>query len=401
MKGFFIFCSGANREVLEECPTEVTKYVGIGATIFFTAMLAGLSGGYALFTVFRSVWVTCLFGLLWAIMIFNLDRVIISGMRKQASFWWDALYALPRLLLAALLAMVIAKPLELKLFEREIEAQIAQHNNETYQQTVRAVDSAYGALQGLKDQNQKLHQEIRDKQEALDKLYKEWIQEAEGTGGTFIPGKGPVFGEKELRLKEMKRQLDDLEKKNNELILPNEKEISRLEEERKQRIKQAADAREKADGLLARLEALAQLNDASDGMHSANLFITLLFIALETAPISVKLLSTLSPYRPYEQKLEDREFQVVASSKQFREVTQHRLDVKTRNETSEVDDYAKTEMFLNSERNRQRQETELQANMTLMQRIAGAQSEIAERIVEMWKEKEMAKVETNIGDYVS
>jgi len=401
MKGFFILCSGANREVLEECPTEVTKYVGIGATIFFTAMLAGLSGGYALFTVFRSVWVACLFGLLWALMIFNLDRVIISGMRKQASFWWDALYALPRLLLAALLAMVISKPLELKLFEREIEAQIAQHNNETYRQTVRAVDNAYGALQGLKDQNQKLHQEIRDKQEALDKLYKEWIQEAEGTGGTFIPGKGPVFREKELRREEMKRQLSDLERKSTALIVRNEKEISRLEEERQQRIKQAVDARAKADGLLARLEALAQLNDASNGVHSANLFITLLFIALETAPISVKLLSTLSPYRPYEQKLEDREFQVVESSEQFRQVTRHKQGAKTRRDISEFDDNAKIEMSLSSERNRQRLSAELQANMTLMHRIAEAQSEIAERIVETWKEKEMAKVETNIDDYVS
>ncbi len=47
---FFLFCSGANRTVLRECPSEETKYAGIGATIFFTAVLAGLSGGYALYT---------------------------------------------------------------------------------------------------------------------------------------------------------------------------------------------------------------------------------------------------------------------------------------------------------------------------------------------------------------
>ena len=49
---FFWFCSGAHVDTLKRFPTEHNKYVGIGATIFFTALFAALSGGYAMYFVF-------------------------------------------------------------------------------------------------------------------------------------------------------------------------------------------------------------------------------------------------------------------------------------------------------------------------------------------------------------
>ena len=48
---FFWMCSGANRHILRQCPTEYSKYFGIGGTIFFTAAMATLSGGYAFYTI--------------------------------------------------------------------------------------------------------------------------------------------------------------------------------------------------------------------------------------------------------------------------------------------------------------------------------------------------------------
>ena len=44
---FFWFCSGAHIDTLKKYPIEHNKYVGIGATIFFTALFAALSGGYS------------------------------------------------------------------------------------------------------------------------------------------------------------------------------------------------------------------------------------------------------------------------------------------------------------------------------------------------------------------
>ncbi|MBM3426410.1 MAG: DUF4407 domain-containing protein, partial [Bacteroidetes bacterium] len=51
---FFWFCSGANFAILQKVPTESNKYLGIGATVFFTGIFAFLAGFYALYTVFQS-----------------------------------------------------------------------------------------------------------------------------------------------------------------------------------------------------------------------------------------------------------------------------------------------------------------------------------------------------------
>ena len=56
LRRFFILCSGADRTILEECSEgENNKYAGIGATVFFTAVMAFLASAYALYTVFDSV----------------------------------------------------------------------------------------------------------------------------------------------------------------------------------------------------------------------------------------------------------------------------------------------------------------------------------------------------------
>lgn len=400
MNRFLIFCSGANPAVLSECPTEATKYSGIGATILFTALLACCSGGYALFAVFQSVWIAIPFGLLWALMIFNLDRVIVSGMRKQKSFRQDLLFASPRILLAILLAVVISKPLELRLFEREIQAQLAKSNNEDYSRTVKAVDSAYGELVRLESQNQILNNEIQVKQKEQAGAYDDWIKEKEGTAGTGIPGPGSVFKEKGRRLAEVEKQLATLEKRNLEQVQKNQKEIERLKDERAHKIGQAAEARARADGFLAQLEALSQLNKSSSGARLASLFITLLFITLETAPIAVKLMATLSPYRPYDQKLEDLELQIVESSEHQRKVLRHKLNAAMQKEISELNDTVKAEFTISSSINQQRLETEVQANQELLQHIAAAQSEIAGHIVEKWKAQEIERVEDNLSEYI-
>jgi len=85
MKRFFWFCSGADLSILRtwDCSTEHNTYAGIGATIFLTAVLASISGGYALWTVFQSYPSSISFGILWGILIFNLDRYIVMSIHKR------------------------------------------------------------------------------------------------------------------------------------------------------------------------------------------------------------------------------------------------------------------------------------------------------------------------------
>jgi hypothetical protein len=50
---FFWWCAGTNIDVLEKCPTDHSKYFGVGGTIVFTALMASFAGGYAFFTAFK------------------------------------------------------------------------------------------------------------------------------------------------------------------------------------------------------------------------------------------------------------------------------------------------------------------------------------------------------------
>ena len=55
-------------------------------------------------------------------------------------------------------------------------------------------------------------------------------------------------------------------------------------------------ARTKLNGPAARLEALGRLTDQSQAMWWAHIFIMVLFLIIESAPILVKLISRSGPY---------------------------------------------------------------------------------------------------------
>ena len=128
---FFLICSGSDTEILKDCsPGERTKFAGIGATVFFTAVMAFLAGGYALYTVFDNVYIALFFGLLWGLLIFNLDRYIVSTIKKRDNTWNEIWQATPRIILAVIIAVVISKPLELKIFEKEIDRVLLEQKND-------------------------------------------------------------------------------------------------------------------------------------------------------------------------------------------------------------------------------------------------------------------------------
>ena len=79
---FLWWCAGAYQKLLKDCPSEQTKYAGLGGVILATAVLAALSAGYAIYSVFSNpVW-ACAFALVWGLIIFNFDRFLVATMRK-------------------------------------------------------------------------------------------------------------------------------------------------------------------------------------------------------------------------------------------------------------------------------------------------------------------------------
>lgn len=295
LKKFFLLCSGVTDAILEKCPSDENKYVGIGATVFFTGVLAFFSSGYALFTVFDSYLMAIAFGLVWGLMIFNLDRYIVMSMKSYGKWWRDLVVAVPRLMLAVLLAVVISKPLELKIFEKEIAAELVTMEQEVFKNQEDGVKQRYEIeIEAQRQQITRLKDEISEKAAARDTLAIIAQREADGTGGSGYKNLGPIYRAKKADADKAQAELDTLIAQTLPLIREKEQAIIALDSAIYADI--AGLDRNKYNGMAARIDALSRLSNKSDAIWYASIFITLLFIAIETAPIFVKLISYRSPY---------------------------------------------------------------------------------------------------------
>ncbi|MBF4470639.1 MULTISPECIES: DUF4407 domain-containing protein [Flavobacterium] len=320
LKQFFILCSGADKPLLEGCSEgEQTKYVGIGATVFFTAVMAFIASAYALFTVFDNVIPALLFGFVWALLIFNLDRFIVSTIRKRNNFSSEFLQATPRILLAIIIAIVISKPLEIKIFEKEINTVLLKEKNAMALNNKKEVSSYFKSdLDKNKNEIKNLKTEIANKEKEVNTLYQTYIQEAEGTAGTKLMGKGPVFKEKIAKHDLAKKELDTIQKNNLAKIAVLEKSTKTLQTDLDKKVTETQPVIDGFDGLMARINALNKLP------WLPSFFIMLLFLAIETSPIIAKL---LSPKGEYDYKLEDLETALKATIEQDK--YQRELLIKT------------------------------------------------------------------------
>ncbi len=320
LKQFFILCSGADKDLLETCSEgEQTKYVGIGATVFFTAVMAFLASAYALFTVFDSIYPAIAFGVVWAFLIFNLDRFIVSTIRKRDQFGAEFLQATPRIILAIIIAIVISKPLEIKIFEKEINTVLLKEKNAMALANKKEVATYFKSdLDKNKAEIDKLKLEITTKEKEVNTLYETYIKEAEGTAGTKKLGKGPVFKEKIAKHDLAKKELDTLQKTNLAKIADMEKSTKTLQADLDKKVTETQPIIDGFDGLMARINALNKLP------WLPSFFIMLLFLAIETSPIIAKL---LAPKGEYDFKLEDLETALKATIEQDK--YQRSLLVKT------------------------------------------------------------------------
>ncbi len=300
LQRFFIGCSGADTRILDDCSSgERTKYVGIGATVFFTAVMAFIASAYALFTVFDNVVIALFFGVVWGLLIFNLDRFIVSTLRKRDRLKSEFLQATPRILLALIIAVVISKPLEMKIFEKEINQVLLEQKNTLTLANKEQISLQYQpSIASLEQEISGLKAEIATKETETDALYDTYIAEAEGREGTLLLGKGPVYKEKREKHDASLAELQALKERNRQKINAAESRIAALEEAYAADVTQSQPVIDGFDGLMARINALGELP------WFPSFFIFLLFLAVETAPILVKL---MSPKGPYDLKLEDEE----------------------------------------------------------------------------------------------
>ncbi len=327
-----IFCSGANQDYLADCPkSEHIKYTNIGYLVFFTGVFAFFSSSYALYTIFEKYSAAIVFAFFWGGMIFILDRYIVSSLRKVGNIKKEFLIAFPRFLLALTIAIVISHPLELRIFRNEIinylvkslESQ-KREINDFYKNETQSIQDAFEKKQAdFKEIILNKKKEIKDLGDHKIDLEKEvseakenYLCEADGTCGSGKIGIGPIAKIKDAHYKQLKANFDNQVAKIDEEITQIKTEIGqlqiayqnklqmwesdyknskkKLEPERKREINIIDSSY--SNSLLDQSHALFQIAKEKKGTLIIIIFITILFIMVETAPVFVKLISSKGPY---------------------------------------------------------------------------------------------------------
>src|SRR4051794_39913450 len=84
LQKILISCSAAVEDIITrpQCRADAKRHTMVGAFVLLTACFAFASGGFAVYTGFHSIILSILLGFAWALMIFTVDRFIVSGIRK-------------------------------------------------------------------------------------------------------------------------------------------------------------------------------------------------------------------------------------------------------------------------------------------------------------------------------
>lgn len=475
LQNFFILCSGADRKIVNDFPTEWNKFSGIGATIFLTACLALLSGAYAIHFVFENNIISILFGIFWAIVIFNLDRYIVLSLRKEKIptrtdikrennlskkqelkserfrlLWHQTLMASPRFIIALIIAVTVSKPIELRLFQDRIQKELENtvkfevgrfdseettrienlNNqlasiNQQEENDKMAVYANNPIYQDTKIKIPQIENEIKNKEQNITKnksiisanQYKEtryrttinsvtnettkvpysvWLPNTKARGKIEENKKLEKEKQKlDVELKGFKMKQDTVASSlsvqttniSDRYKSPKEsvsQQIENLNETYLERKNKWINVNEKSADLPSRLEALGKISIYGNSIWWASLVITLLFIALETAPVVVKLLTKRGPY---DERLDSLEYLVYIEENKKIDM----LNREVNEYMSLANDAAKLSGSIRLQAEKDKLDVELRNNKKLLNKLADYQKELADIYADAWFMEEKAK----------
>jgi hypothetical protein len=431
IKRFLIFASGARPEILAQCPTDEATHLGLGGTVIATSLLSAISMIFAMTNALQlGIFEALVAGLLWGLIIFNLDRWLIVSQKRLASAWKQWVNVIPRVIVALLLGFVISEPLIHQLFrselDRETEVILASSTqedldnleaktrlfldkkNERLQELSDTSSVSIGSEASLRTEIEKLQKEVDDAQAAYNTAQTELTAEIEGISATGRAGCGQACAVKQQvrdqkldalnqvkerndpRISEKRAGLDVALAENNvarqTLIADRETEKAQITEDINNRVAKTAEDKKKIEskqgtGLLADIDALHKLEGESGGVFLAHYLILFLFVALDTIPVIGKTLILTGPKRPYElvcdaidsrTKMEAEQLVADAEYEQEQHVNLIRADADIRTQV-QIDN---NEFFIRA--------------------AADTQREVGELLLDEWRANEVARVQKQL-----
>ena len=319
---FFWWAAGGDPTLLRKSThSDRVKYTTLGGIIVATGLMAALAGGYAFYTIFApkgsaiieyainngysqdaaieaaneikhipTVLLSIFFGIIWGLIIFNIDRFIVTstgtGDGTEKITWGEFQSAIPRIIMGSIIAVTISKPVEIRMFQDEINAEIEIAKKEKEDEYISLIEKKYESkISNAKSNRLKLEDEIKQKENRYVQLEDEYIEEAR------IIKPGPKAKAIKAQADRANMEVNKVKAKNKPLMDSAFAQLSRLENEKNVELASAKEHSESLDGLLIRLKLAHKLAGPL-----ISLFITLLFLAIELTPIFFKLMLIKSPY---------------------------------------------------------------------------------------------------------
>jgi hypothetical protein len=312
-------CAGGDHYILERATySDQIKYMCLGGIVFATGAMAGLAGGYAFYTIFSpksddvldktktlvenanyiptdlpTAFMSIIFGLIWGLMIFNIDRFIVTSTGKgdgTEKITWDEFKgAIPRIIMGMIIAITISKPIEIRMFKTEIDLAVQKQQEKEKEIGIQQANLNYETkVKETKLKAGKIQKDIDEKEQAVADLRLEISNEITGKNNN-----GAAYGPRAIELERQanifQEQIKNL--KSTAEYINSLADIQKFTNEKKRDIAEAEKKAATLDGLLIRIQKAHEVAG-----FWISLFITLLFLSIELTPIFFKLMLTKTPY---------------------------------------------------------------------------------------------------------
>lgn len=378
--------AGSDGYILKKCTySDQVKYACLGGIVVATGFMAALAGGYAIYTIFEpkgsaldggvhtsTAVMSCFFGVIWGLIIFNIDRFIVAATGKgdgtEAITWQEFTNSLPRIVMGLVIAITISKPMEIRMFKSEIDAELHQEQLEKRKAYEIATKANYETRFNTIDaEMEKIEKERNKLLERLTEVESQYTEEVR------IVRPGP----KAAALKEL---MDSLGEKLKTFDKDKKAGLDRLISERlkltQELDRELAKNQEVASGLDGLLERIKLAHEIAG--FWITFFITLLFVVIELTPIFFKMMLIKSPY----------DF----ISENVKELIRAEDGIQIKYEYYKDKKGQERNLVIHHQVQRK-----IDEKIALM----AAQSELSDYIIEKWKEKEKKNIDENLDAYIS
>ena len=419
--------AGGDKYLLEQATySDQVKYMCLGGIVFATGAMAGLAGGYAFYTIFsprgsaldtvrqkkfaefnqeaiqqmtkdaiasfhtQEILVPILsivFGIIWGLIIFNIDRFIVTSTGKgdgtEKITWEEFKGAIPRILMGAIIAITISKPVEIRMFKTEIDNKLYEKQLDLQKEFEKKTTANFeerlkvveGDLGKVGEQRNILIGRLKDAEQA-------YTDNLMGKANGISAGNGPLSKALKDQVDAINNDLIRFDQINGDKIKDSEKKRKGILAEKDIALSKNVEVSNGLDGLVERIKLADEVSaekkpDGTYGFSWISFFVTLLFMAIELTPVFFKLMLTKTPYDYLKENADEL--------------------IKAESGIEVRYDYYK---------DKQGQERHLIINHDVERmiyekiKVTDIQKELTDYAVEQYKQREKEKIDKNLDDYI-